>query len=132
MDRTSWRRELVKDRNILALLTQKVDAITAEHDCKLKKLLDILSHKVTHPINQGNKKVIIFTAFADTAMYLYKHVSDFMLNKFDLHTAVITGSVEGRTTAKLKKADMNTILTCFSPHSKDKEMLMPNNKRQSK
>ncbi len=128
MDRTSWRRELVKDRNILALLTQKVDAITAEHDCKLKKLLDILSRKVTHPINQGNKKVIIFTAFADTAMYLYKHVSDFMLNKFDLHTAVITGSVEGRTTAKLKKADMNTILTCFSPHSKDKEMLMPNNK----
>lgn len=72
--------------------------------------------------NEANKKIIIFTAFADTAMYLYDHVSDFMLKKFGLHTAVITGSVDGRTTAKLKNADMNTILTCFSPRSKDRDL----------
>lgn len=55
-------------------------------------------------------------------MYLYDHASDFMLKKFGLHTAVVTGSVDGRSTAKLKNADMNTILTCFSPRSKDRDL----------
>lgn len=122
MDRLSWRGELAKDHDILELLTIMVDDITPEHDSKLQELLEDLSNKVERPINEGNKKVIIFTAFADTAMYLYDNVSAFMLKKYGLHTAVVTGSVEGRTTAKLKRADMNTVLTCFSPKSKDRDM----------
>lgn len=122
MDRLSWRNMLAKDQEILELLTLLVGDITPEHDSKLQELLADLKNKVEHPINAGNKKVIIFTAFADTAMYLYDHVSSFMLKKFGLHTAVITGSVDGRTTAKLKNADMNTILTCFSPRSKDRDL----------
>ena len=122
MDRLSWRNALAKDQEILELLTLLADDITPEHDSKLQELLSELENKVDHPINAGNKKVIIFTAFADTAMYLYDHVSNFMLKKFGLHTAVITGSVDGRTTAKLKNADMNTILTCFSPRSKDRDL----------
>ncbi len=122
MDRISWRGELAKDQEVLELLTIMVDDITPEHDSKLQELFEDLSSKVEHPINEGNKKVIIFTAFADTAMYLYDNVADYMLKKYGLHTAVVTGSVEGRTTAKLKKADMNTVLTCFSPRSKDRDM----------
>lgn len=122
MDRLSWRGELAKDQDILELLTIMVDDITPEHDSKLQELWEDLSNKVEYPINEGNKKVIIFTAFADTAMYLYDNVSAFMLKKYGLHTAVVTGSVEGRTTAKLKRADMNTVLTCFSPKSKDRDM----------
>ena len=123
MDRISWRAELVKDQEILELLTFMVADITPDHDSKLQELLTVLQEKVMHPINPGNRKVIIFTAFADTAMYLYEHVSSFMLGEFGLHTAVVTGSVDGRTTARMKKADMNTILTCFSPVSKDKALL---------
>lgn len=122
MDRLSWRGELAKDQEILELLTLMVNDITPEHDSKLQELLADLTNKMENPINEGNKKVIIFTAFADTAMYLYDHVSEFILSKFGLHTAVITGSVDGRTTAKLKNADMNTILTCFSPKSKDRDL----------
>lgn len=128
MDRISWRAELAKDQDILELLTIMVDDITPEHDNKLQVLLADLRNKIEHSINEDNKKVIIFTAFADTAMYLYDNVAPYMQKKFGLHTAVITGSVEGRTTAKLKKADMNTVLTCFSPVSKDKELLMPGDK----
>lgn len=123
MDRISWRAELVKDQEILELLTLMVADITPAHDSKLQELLTVLREKVTHPINPRNRKVIIFTAFADTAMYLYEHVSNVMQDEFGLHTAVVTGSVDGRTTARLKKADMNTILTCFSPISKDKALL---------
>lgn len=123
MDRISWRAELVKDQEILELLTLMVADITPAHDSKLQELLTVLREKVTHPINPGNRKVIIFTAFADTAMYLYERVSNVMQDEFGLHTAVVTGSVDGRTTARLKKADMNTILTCFSPISKDKALL---------
>mgnify|MGYP004604098387 FL=1 len=125
MDYVSWKRSLVHDKEILDLITINVEDITPQYDCKLQKLLGVLSDKITNPINDGNKKVIIFTAFADTAQYLYDNVSPFIREKFGLDTAMITGSVEGRTTAKLQRADMNTVLTCFSPLSKDKSMLMP-------
>ena len=125
MDYVSWKRSLVHDKEILDLITINVEDITPQYDCKLQKLLSVLSDKITNPINDGNKKVIIFTAFADTAQYLYDNVSPFIKEKFGLDTAMITGSVDGRTTAKLQRADMNTVLTCFSPISKDKSMLMP-------
>ena len=122
MDRLSWRAALAADQEVLELLTLLVSDITPEYDNKLQVLLTDLANKINNPINPGNKKVIIFTAFADTAMYLYENVSEYIWKKFKLHTAVITGSVDGRTTAKLKKADMNTVLTCFSPRSKDRDM----------
>ena len=122
MDRISWRAALAADQEVLELLTLLVSDITPEYDNKLQVLLTDLANKINNPINPGNKKVIIFTAFADTAMYLYENVSEYIWKKFKLHTAVITGSVDGRTTAKLKKADMNTVLTCFSPRSKDRDM----------
>ena len=103
-----------------------VGDITPEHDSKLQELLSVIDKKITHPINEGNRKVIIFTAFADTAEYLYTHVSKYVKNRFGLDTAMVSGSVEGKTTCPKLKADLNTVLTCFSPVSKDKELLMPN------
>ena len=126
MDYMSWESELKKDKDILDELVSAVGVITPEHDSKLQDLLGVITGKIQTPINQGNKKVIVFTAFSDTAEYLYTHVSEYIKNKFGLDTALITGDVDGRTTARLKKADMNTVLTCFSPLSKDKELLMPN------
>ena len=126
MDYESWRRSLKKDSETLELLTYMISDITPEHDSKLQSLLKMLRHKVENPINEGNRKIIVFTAFTDTAEYLYKQVSGFMKQNFGIDTAMITGTVDGRTTAKLRRVDMNTILTCFSPVSKDKHLLMPN------
>lgn len=126
MDYTSWRRTLEKDRDTLELLSLMVGDITPEHDSKLQELLCVLREKIEHPINEGNKKVIIFTAFADTADYLYEHVSRFMKAQFGLDTAMVSGTVDGKTTARNLRGDLNTILTCFSPISKDKHLLMPN------
>lgn len=126
MDYISWRDALEKDRDILELLTLMVSDITPDHDSKLQELLSVIDKKITHPINEGNRKVIIFTAFADTTEYLYTHVSKYVKNRFGLDTAMVSGSVEGKTTCPKLKADLNTVLTCFSPVSKDKELLMPN------
>lgn len=126
MDHRSWREQLSKDSEILELLTLVVEDITPEHDCKLQELFRVIKDKMEHPINEGNKKIIIFTAFADTADYLYENVSKYVKDNFGLDAAIITGSVEGRTTAKLARNDLNTVLTCFSPISKDKKLLMPN------
>ena len=126
MDYESWRRSLEKDKYILDLLTYMVADITPEHDSKLQTLLSILRDKMEHPINEGNKKVIIFTAFADTADYLYEHVSKYMKQNYRLDTAMVSGTVDGKTTVKGLAGDLNTILTCFSPISKDKHLLMPN------
>ena len=125
MDRLSWRNSLEKDYEILELLTLMVADITPEYDCKLQELFKVIADKLQRPINPGNKKIIIFTAFADTANYLYDHVSKYVTKNFGLHTAMVSGSVDGRTTVPKLKNDLNTVLTCFSPISKDKKLLMP-------
>jgi len=130
MDYVSWRESLAKDADVLELLTLIVGDITPEHDSKLQELFRVIRDKLTHPINEGNKKIIIFTAFADTAKYLYDHVSAFVQSNYGLHTAMITGSVDGRTTVPKLPSDLNTVLTCFSPISKDKQLLMSNDKTE--
>ena len=125
MDYESWRKELQKDAEVLELLTYMVRDITPEHDLKLRELFRVINNKITAPINPGNEKIIIFTAFSDTAEYLYNNVGPFVKEKFGLNTAMITGNVEGRTTCPRLRSDLNTVLTCFSPISKDKELLMP-------
>lgn len=122
MDYTSWRRTLAKDQDVLELLSLFVKDITPEHDSKLQELFDVLRDKMEHPINEDNRKVIIFTAFADTADYLYEHVSKYVKKSFGLNTAMVSGTVEGKTTAKNLRGDLNTILTCFSPKSKDRDL----------
>lgn len=126
MDYVSWRNSLQKDADILELLSLMIEDITPEHDLKLQKLLEIIDNKITNPINENNKKIIIFTAFADTAGYLYDNVSTYVKEKYGLNTAMVSGMVEGRTTCPKLKKDLNTVLTCFSPLSKDKKLLMPN------
>ena len=127
MDYKSWRRELRLDADTLELLILMVNDITPEHDSKLQELFRLIENKITHPINAGNKKIIIFSAFSDTAEYLYDNVSVHVKEMYGLNTAMITGTIDGRTTIKGLKASLNNILTCFSPISKNKAVLMPNN-----
>ena len=126
MDYVSWRRKLVEDCENLELLSLMVADITPAHDTKLQTLLGLIGDKLQHPINPGNKKIIVFTAFSDTADYLYDHVSRFA-KRFGFETAEVTGSVDGRLTIPRQRGDLNTVLTLFSPISKGKDALMPNN-----
>ena len=126
MDYVSWKRELEKDAENLGMLSLMVEDITPEYDTKLQTLFNLIQKKIEHPINPGNRKIIIFTAFSDTADYLYANVSKFAKEKFGLETAEITGNVDGKTTIPKLRADLNTVLTCFSPISKGKSVLMPN------
>ena len=122
MDYVSWRDSLVKDAEVLELLTVMVGDITPEHDSKLQELYKIIDKKISNPINEGNKKIIIFTAFADTAGYLYDNVSEYVKSKYGLNTAMVSGSVDGRTTCPKLRGDLNTVLTCFSPISKGRDL----------
>jgi SNF2 family DNA or RNA helicase len=127
MDFISWRDRLEKDRKILDELLTLVAPVIEEHDLKLKNLSDVLQGKIKHPINGTNKKVLIFTAFADTADYLYTALADKLSGSFGVHTAVITGTRNPSTTLKGVHANFNEILTCFSPKSKNRELLFENN-----
>ncbi|MUP48576.1 helicase [Veillonellaceae bacterium M2-8] len=130
MDYKTWRDELQHDADTLELLTLMIADVTPEHDLKLQTLLHLLDEKMKHPINEGNKKVLIFSAFSDTAEYLYDQVSAYMKSNYGLDTAVITGSIDGRTTIKGLKATLNNVLTCFSPVSKSRDVLMPDSTKE--
>lgn len=130
MDYKTWRTELQYDADTLELLTLMVADITPEHDLKLQTLFKLLDEKMANPINEGNKKVLIFSAFSDTAEYLYDQVASYMKSNYGLDTAVITGSIDGRTTVKGLKATLNNVLTCFSPISKSRDVLMPGSTKE--
>lgn len=129
IDDISWREYLNKDLEKLNLLLSKLEDITPEHDSKLQQLKAELYHKFDNPINGNNKKVIIFTAFSDTAEYLYDCLADSIKREKGLNTVLITGSVEARSTLKLpqrEKLDFNKALTLFSPISKEKSSIYSN------
>ena len=123
MDHVSWLHDLEKDAENLELLSLMVQDITPAYDAKLQELLRLIDEKQRHPINPGNRKIIIFTAFSDTADYLYQNISGYVKQAFGMNTAEITGSVDGKTTIPKLSGDLNTVLTCFSPISKRRDSL---------
>ena len=130
MDYIGWKKYLDKDIETLKLLLLMLADITPGHDSKLLQLIDDLRYKFANPINGNNKKVIIFTAFSDTAEYLYDNLAERIKEKHNLHTALITGSSEAKSTIRIPgrqriKLDFNTLLTLFSPLSKEKAALLP-------
>lgn len=128
MDYISWKRDIDEDLENLQLLILMVEDITPKYDFKLNELIRIIREKVKAPINPNNKKILIFTAFSDTAEYLYDNISNMASEELGLNTALITGDVDGKTTIPNFRADMNHVLACFSPCSKDKGILYPDDK----
>ncbi len=127
MDYVQWREYLVKDLDNLRTLLYMLEDITPEHDSKLQLLIDDIRSKFANPINPGNKKIIIFTAFSDTAQYLYENIAPLIKERTGLNTALISGDVEARCTIKTReKMDFNKVLTLFSPISKEKAAVYPN------
>jgi hypothetical protein len=102
-----------------------MNKVTPKDDFKLQHIQSHIENKINNPINEGNRKVIIFTAFADTANYLYEHLSAYFLQKYNLHTAKVTGSDTPASTVG-KSFDFQSLLTLFSPLSKEKLIVMPN------
>lgn len=121
IDKIKWRAELEGDRAILERIMIEAFKIQPHRDKKLEELKDLIREKVKTPINEGNKKVIIFTAFADTAKYLYDNIADWGLEELGLYSAVITGSDNPKTNLKGMKGEFNNILVNFSPKSKGRE-----------
>ena len=126
MDYISWQKEIKDDLEIIRLLLLMLQSITPEHDSKLQQLITDLKDKFAHPINGDNKKVIVFTAFSDTAQYLYDCLADSIKKEYGMNVALVTGDVEARSTLKLKeKLDFNKVLTLFSPISKERAAVYP-------
>ena len=128
MDYLTWKEDLLQDHQILNNLLKGVSPITPEEDLKLKVFLDTLRDKIRNPINPGNKKVLVFSAFADTVTYLYQHAGAMLKAEFGLESAMVTGGKGCKSTIPKLKNDLNTVLTCFSPLSKDKHLIMPDQK----
>lgn len=120
MDYISWRRDLAADQEVLRMLLLMLEDITPAHDSKLQMLIADLKEKFAHPINKDNRKVLIFTAFADTADYLYQQLAERIKADCGLNVALITGSTEGKCTIPKFECTFNNVLTFFSPISKDK------------
>ncbi len=124
MDLTSWQRELEDDRRVLQGIVDMIAPIDAAHDLKLQSLQRDILEKVQHPFNEGNRKVLVFSAFSDTAGYLYEELSPLLLSH-GLHSALITGNKKEKATLKTVRGNFNDILTFFSPRSKHRDSIHP-------
>ena len=124
IDRMKWKEDLTEDVIMLGSILQRIASITPDKDYKLQTLINRVTDKINNPFNGENKKIIVFTAFADTANYLYENIAVLLKQKFGLHSTLITGSRRATTSSEIP-TDLNTLLTCFSPLSKDKHLLFP-------
>jgi len=129
LKRREWKKDLKKDRTQLIAIHEKAAAVTADRDAKLQELKRLIQGKINHPLNDDNRKVLVFTAFSDTAQYLYTNLKDWVSEELSLHCALVTGTGDNRTTFKqagyTRQTDFISILTNFLPRSKLRER-MPN------
>jgi len=125
IDLIRWKQDLEDDRELLFQILSNAKEVDSKKDAKLHKLKEIIVDKVSAPINAGNKKIIIFTAFSDTAEYLYKNISDWSKQGLGIHSALITGSGANQCTIKGINKDLNNLLTYFSPISKERDKIEP-------
>jgi hypothetical protein len=125
IDVIRWKQDLEYDKTLLEQLLQEAKNISVKRDAKLEELKKLIIEKINNPINDKNRKILIFSAFADTAQYLYDNLSDWANKKFKLYSALVTGSGSNRTTLPLKQKDLGTILSYFSPISKEKNTIYP-------
>ena len=119
-DLVRWRQDLIEDRNRLATLYSAAHQVSAARDAKLDALRQVIETKLQNPLNPGNRKVIVFTAFADTARYLYDELAPWALKKHGLHAALVTGTGQNQTTLPKLRRDLASILSAFSPRSKER------------
>ena len=123
IDAVRWKQDLEEDRLRLETMLNEARLIEPKRDAKLQLLKDIISHKCQNPVNPDNKKLIIFTAFADTANYLYANLADWAQSELNLHSALVTGTGTNKTTLSAINKDLNSILTTFSPVSKERHKI---------
>lgn len=124
MDVPSWKHDLEADAAVIEKLLGEMKKVTPTDDAKLQHLRTQIQSKLASPINPGNKKVLIFTAFADTANYLYEHLAEPLLKSHRIHTGRVTGTDSPKSTLKTHY-DFQSLLTLFSPRSKDKASILP-------
>ena len=120
VDLLRWKQDLIEDRNRLATLYAAAEQVSIARDDKLLKLREQIASKCKNPINPGNRKVMVFTAFADTATYLYEQLAGWAKAELGLETALVTGSGRNQTTLPSLRRDLTSILTAFSPRSKER------------
>jgi hypothetical protein len=120
VDLVRWRQDLIEDRNRLATLVSAARQVDAARDDKLTKLREVIAHKCRHQINPGNRKVIVFTACADTARYLYEQIAPWAKTALGVDSALVTGAGSNQTTLPRLRKDLASILTAFSPRSKER------------
>ena len=120
VDLVRWKQDLTEDRNRLATLYSAAHQVGASRDAKLATLREIIAEKVSNPLNPGNRKIIVFTAFADTAKYLYSELAPWAQSELGIHSALVTGGGSNQTTLPHLRKQFASILTAFSPHSKER------------
>ncbi len=120
VDLIRWKQELIEDRNRLATLHAAAAQVDASRDAKLTALREIIGHKCQNPVNPGNRKVIVFTAFADTARYLYDQLAPWAKATLGIETALVTGTGSNQTTLAGLRKDLSSILTAFAPRAKER------------
>jgi superfamily II DNA or RNA helicase len=120
VDLVRWKQDLLEDRNRLATLVAAAREITAARDAKLAALRGVIEGKRRQPINADNRKVIVFTAFADTARYLYGQLAPWAKAHLGLESALVTGTGSNQTTLPKLRRDLASLLTAFAPRSKER------------
>jgi len=126
LDVETWLKDLKNDKEQLEKIYNSAQSISVERDAKLAELKALIAEKVKHPTTnkhgKPNRKVLVFTAFADTAVYLYEGLREWATLELNINLALVTGgSAKNKTT--FGKNEFNHVLTNFSPFAKKRAQI---------
>lgn len=125
MNLLGWERDMQHDAETLSFLLNEMKKVSMDHDAKLQQLKEVIQYKIENPFNEGNKKILIFSAFADTADYLYQALAPIIKAQYHLEVAKVEGGTGGNKCTLAGVTDMDKVLTLFSPRSKEQALLYP-------
>lgn len=129
LDLVRCKEDLLDDKKIMENILAQTLVIDANRDAKLNDLKQLIANKINNPINKNNKKIIVFSAFADTVKYLYENLNDWLLSH-NLYSAQVTGGDTNKTNMPNCSPQLSSVLIHFSPKSKNRNIIYPGEKNQ--
>jgi len=126
LDVETWLKDLKRDKEQLEKIYNSAQSISVERDAKLANLKELIAAKVRNPTTnkhgQPNRKVLVFTAFADTAVYLYEGLREWATLELKINLALVTGG-SAKNKTSFGKNEFNHVLTNFSPFAKKRAQI---------
>ena len=113
LDTQKWRTDILEDRAKLQTVLADIRQITPQRDGKL----DMLKGQLKKKAAEKNRKLLVFTAFKDTAEYLWEELQG-TAEELGLNVGLVAGNLA--KTTQSGTSHFESVLSDFAPQARNR------------